>query len=132
MITFFSVSKSSSRRLGRRMSERTSNACGQVLGEAGDVVERVLLGGLGVVLGTDAVEVAVDRQGVALRRPLEDHVLEEVRHARDLGRLVAAPRLDEEPRGDRPRLVVQLGDDLEAVIEDRVVEVHQGTPIAVR
>ena len=38
---------------------------GQVLGQAGDVVERVFLRGLGVVLGADAVEVAVDGQGVA-------------------------------------------------------------------
>ena len=73
----------------------------QVLGQAGDVVERVFLGGLGVVLGADAVEVAVDGQGVARGRPLEGHVLEEVRDPRQLARLVAAPRLDEEPRGDR-------------------------------
>ena len=97
---------------------------GQVLGQAGDVVERVFLRGLRVVLGADAVEVAVDGQGVAVGRPLEDHVLEEVRDPGQLGRLVAAPRLDEEPRGDRPRLVVQLGDDLEAVVEDGVVESH--------
>ena len=62
MITCFSVSKSSPRSVGRRMSERTSKACGQVLGQAGDVVERVFLGGLGVVLGADAVEVAIDGQ----------------------------------------------------------------------
>ena len=37
----------------------------QVLGQAGDVIERVFLGGLRVVLGADAVEVAVDGQGVA-------------------------------------------------------------------
>ena len=82
MITFFSVSKSSSRRLGRRMSERTSKDLREVLGQAGDVVEGVFLGGLRVVLGADAVEVAVDGQGVAAGRPLEDHVLEEVRDAR--------------------------------------------------
>ena len=74
---------------------------GKVLGQAGDVVERVFLRGLGVVLGADAVEVAIDGHGVAPRRPLEGHVLEEVRDAGQLARLVAAPRLDEEARGDR-------------------------------
>ena len=80
------------------MSDRTSNDRGQVLGQAGDVIEGVLLGGLRVVLGADAVEVAVDGQGVAAGRSLEDHVLEEVRDAGDVGRLVAAARLDEEAR----------------------------------
>ncbi len=78
------------------------------------------------MLGPDPVEVAVDRQGIAVRRPLEDHVLQEVRDAGQLGRLVATSRLDEEPRRDRPRLVVQLGDDLETVVEDSVME-SQGT-----
>ena len=114
MITCFSVSKSS-------LAERRTEDVGedvegrrQILGQAGDVVERVFLGGLGVVLGADAVEVAIDRQGVAPGGPLERHVLEEMRDARQLARLVAAPRLDEEPRGDRVRTVVQLGDHLRA------------------
>ena len=94
----------------------------QVLGQAGDVVERVFLGGLRVVLGPDAVEVAVDGQGVAAGRPLEGHVLEEVRDAGQLVGLVAAPRLDEEAGGDRVRLVVQLGDDLEPVVQRRVMK----------
>ena len=92
------------------------------------MVERVFLGGLGVVLGADAVEVAVDGHGIAARRPLEGHVLEEVRDARQLARLVAAPRLDEEARGDRVRPVVQLGDDLEAVVQRRVLKLHGSRP----
>jgi hypothetical protein len=110
MITCFSVSE-------RRAEDVRQDVEGrrQVLGEAGHVVERVLLGGLGVVLGADAVEVAVDLQGVAPRRPLEGHVLEEMRDARQVARLVAAPRLDEEPGGDRVRPVVQLGDHLQPV-----------------
>ena len=60
------------------MSERTSKAGGEIFGQAGDVIERVLLRGLGVVLGTDAIEVAIHRQGVAPRSPLEGHVLEEM------------------------------------------------------
>ena len=102
MITFFSVSKSSPRK--RRPEDVGEDVEGlrKVLGQAGDVVERVFLGGLRVVLGADAVEVAVDGQGVAARRSLEGHVLEEVRDAGHVGRLVAAPRLDEEARR-RPR-----------------------------
>ena len=86
MITFFSVSKSSSRRVGRRMSERTSKAGGQILRQAGHVIERVFLGGLGIVLGAHAVEVAVHGQGVAAGRSLEGHVLEEVGNPRQLAR----------------------------------------------
>ena len=97
---------------------------GQVFGQAGDVVEGVFLGRLRVVLGAHAVEVAIDGQRVAAGRPLEDHVLEEVRDPGQLGRLVAAPRLHEEPRGDRPRLVVQLGDHLEPIVEDGLMESH--------
>ena len=41
-----------------------------------------------------------------------------------LARLVAAPRLDEEPGGDRVRPVVQLGDDLEPVVQRRVMKLH--------
>ena len=44
------------------MSDEDVEGLGQVLGQAGDVIERVFLGGLGVVLGADAVEVAVDGQ----------------------------------------------------------------------
>ncbi len=65
MITCFSVSKSSLRRVGRRMSDRTSKAAGQIFGEARHVIERVFFRGLGVVLGADLVEVAVDGHGVA-------------------------------------------------------------------
>ncbi len=101
----------------------------QILGQAGDVIERVFFGGLRVVLGADAVEVAVDRQRVAPRRSLEDHMLKEVRHARDFRPLVAAPCLDEEPRRHRAGLVVQFGDDLKAVIENRLMKWHDRFPI---
>ena len=95
---------------------------GEVFGKAGDMVEGVFFGSLGVVLGADPVEVLVDGQGIAVRRPLENHVFEEMRDPRQLGRLVTTARLDEESRGNRPRLVVDLGDDLKAVIEDGVME----------
>ena len=56
------------------------------------------------------------------RGPLEGHVLEEMRDPRQLRPLVAAAGLDEEPGGDRIGAVVQLGDDLEPVVQRRVVE----------
>ena len=98
MITCFSVSKSSPRK--RRPEDVGQDVEGlrKILGQAGDVIERVFLRGLGVVLGADPVEVAIDGHGVAPWRPLEGHVLEEVRDAGQLARLVAAPRLDEETR----------------------------------
>ncbi len=78
------------------------------------------------MLGADAVEVAVDRHGVAPRRPLEGHVLEKMRDAGQLARLVAAARLDEEAGGDRVRAVVELGDDFQSVVERRVMKLHRG------
>ena len=67
MITCFSVSKSSTRKRRPQDVGEDVEGLGQILGQAGDVVERVFLRGLGVVLGADAVEVAVDGQGVAPR-----------------------------------------------------------------
>ena len=85
MITCFSVSKSSTAQRRPEDVRQDVEGLRKILGQAGDVVERVFLGGLRVVLGADAVEVAVDGHGVAPRRPLECHVLEEMRDAGQLG-----------------------------------------------
>ncbi len=58
-------------------------------------VDGALLAGEGVVLGAQLVEGAVDVLGAVALVALEHHVLEEVRHARHLGRLVARARMDE-------------------------------------
>ena len=68
----------------------------QIFRQDGGVKNGVFLAGEGVVVGADAVEVAVDVEVGAVRRALEDHVFEEVRHAGHLGRLVAGAGADEE------------------------------------
>src|SRR5664279_4148894 len=88
------------------------------------MVEGVFFGSLGVVLGTDSVEVAIDCERIAPGRSLEDHMLKKVRDARELARLVAAAGLDEEPASDGMGLVVQLGDHAETVIEHSMMKVH--------
>ena len=102
MMTFFSVSKSSTRK--RRPQDVGEDVEGlrKILGQAGHVVERVFLGRLRIVLGADPIEVAVDGHSVASLRSLERHVLEEVRHAGNVGRLVAAARLHDETQ-PRPK-----------------------------
>ena len=77
--------------------------------------DRVLFAGIGVGMRTDGVEVAVDRVGVALLCPLEDHVLQEMRDAGHLGRLIPRPGLDEEPHGHRAVVGVRFADDLQAI-----------------
>ena len=57
----------------------------------------VFLAGEGIVIGADPVEFAVDIGGRSPRRALEDHVLEEVRHAGDVGRFVARSGADKKP-----------------------------------
>ena len=100
----------------------------QVLRQDGGVKDGVLLAGEGVVVGADAVEIAVDVQGRAPRRPLEDHVLQEVRDAGDLRRLVARPGADEEAQRDGARRRAGLADDLQAVGEHVADERHGISP----
>ncbi len=128
MMTCFSVSKSSTRK--RRPEDVSQNVerLRQVLRQASHVIERVFFRRLRVVLGTDPIEVVVDGNRVAPIRPLECHVLEEVRHAGHTGWLVAAAGLDDEARGDGERAVVELGDDFEPIVECRVMKLHDIRP----
>ena len=75
------------------------------------------------MLGAHAIEVAVDGHCVAPICSLEGHVFEEVRYAGDVGRFVAAARLDDEPGRDRKCAVGKLGDDFEPVVERGVFEI---------
>ena len=76
-----------------------------VLGRALDVVARVLLAGEGVELAADRVDLAGDvaRRRTVLR-PLEEHVLREVRDAVGVLRLVARAGREHHEAGDRLRL----------------------------
>ena len=56
------------------------------------------------------------------RRSFEDHVLEKVRDAAHLRRLVPCPGPHEEPQRHRPGRRAGFGDDLQAVIENMGAE----------
>src|SRR5205823_5041729 len=96
----------------------------QVLRQDGGVEDGILLAGEGVGTGADAVKVAVDRKGVASLAALEDHVLEEVRHAGDFRRLVARPGADPEPQRHRPRRRDCLTDDRQSVRQNLAMKLH--------
>ena len=67
MMTFFSMSKSSVAQAGPEDVGEDVHGLRQVLGQHGGVEDGVFLAGEGVVVGADAVEVAVDVEGGALR-----------------------------------------------------------------
>ena len=61
---------------------------GNVFGENRGVEDGVLFARERVVVSADSVKVSVHVQGGASRRPLEHHMLQEVRHAGDAGAFV--------------------------------------------
>ena len=85
MMTFFSVSKSATRKRRSKDVGEHVERLRKILGQAGYVVERVFFGRLRIVLGAHPIEVAVDGHGVASLCPLECHVFEEVRDAGNFG-----------------------------------------------
>ena len=60
IMTFFSVSKSSTRSVGLQDVRQNVERLRKILGQAGHVIERVFFRRLCVVLGTDPIEVVVD------------------------------------------------------------------------
>ncbi len=95
------------------------------------VVGRVLARGIGVQMAADRLDLLGDRPGVAAPRALEHHVLEEVGHAVDRRRFVAAAGLD--PDADRSRLdrIHRVGRDPQAVRQGRDADAHYAfTPLA--
>ena len=73
------------------------------------VEDRLLLGGVGVEVATGGVDGHRDPLGVPRRGALEQQVLEEVRDAGLLDRLVPAADADPDPDGDRAGPVDRLG-----------------------
>ena len=110
-----------------RMSSPTSSrACGQP-----GVVRRVLPRREGVHLAADGVDGLGDLARRALLGALEQQVLQEVRGARQLGRLVSSADADPGTEADRTGLRHRLGDDAEAVgqlglLDARVQQVGHG------
>jgi hypothetical protein len=101
-------------------AEQVREVLDRALGELGQdvgVVGGHLLGGERVVARADLVEDPVHVLPRVLVRPLEHHVLEEVRHPVDRRRLVARAGLHEEPGRERVRVGVDLGDDVQPILE---------------
>ena len=90
----------------------------QVFGQDGGIEDGVFFTGEGIVVGADAVEVAIDVKSRAAWRALEDHVFKEMRDAGNVANLIACPGTDEETDGDRTCCRVGLADDLQAVGEN--------------
>ena len=94
---------------------------------AADVVARQLLPGERVELPADRVDLGRDRpRGRPSLRPLEEHVLGEVRDPFRLGGLVAGSGREHDEAGHRSDLWEGRGDDPDAVPELRLLEDRHG------
>ena len=92
-----------------------------------DVVAGVLLAGESVELAADRVDLHGDvAGGRPALRPLEEHVLREVRDAVRLGRLVARPGSEHDRARHRLRRVHRRGQDAQPVVEPFEVVTHGG------
>ena len=89
----------------------------QMLVEHLDVVAGVFLGGKGVELSADGVDRLCDVFRRTGRCPLEQHVLDEVRDATSLRRLVPRPAGQPHPDADRADLRHLLGQNAKTVVE---------------
>ena len=94
---------------------------------AADVVAGQLLPGERVELAADRVDLGRDRpRRRAPLRPLEEHVLGEVRDALRIGRLVARPGREHDEAGHRSDLREGRGDDADTVPKLRLLEDRHG------
>src|SRR5690606_40141883 len=89
----------------------------QAVGRQAGVVGGVLAAGEGVHLAPDRVDRLRDLPGRPRGRALEQQVLEEVRGAGQLGRLVPTADADPDAERDRPGSRHPLGHDADAVVE---------------
>jgi hypothetical protein len=87
----------------------------QVLVEHLGVVAGVFLRRERVDLAADRIDLLRDLLGVARRRALEEHVLDEVRDAGVIGRLVARAARQPDADGDRPHVRHPLGGETDTV-----------------
>ena len=88
-----------------------------VVGHLGEEA-RPLLGGVGVEVPALPLDRRRDVKGAARLGTLEEHVLDEVGDAREVGRLMAGPACDEEAERDALDVVVGDEDELESVFQD--------------
>src|SRR5437764_5423849 len=81
------------------------------------VISRALARGVGVQVAADRLDLLGDRAGAAPLGALERHVLEEMRDAVDLGRLMASADLDPDAERDGIDRLDAIGDDAQAIGE---------------
>ena len=96
---------------------------GNVLVEHLDVEADGLLAGEGVEIAADGVDFAGDALRGARLGPLEDHVLDEVGDAVQLGHFVARTGAHPHAHGDRADVLHALGEHDEAAGEDGAADV---------
>src|SRR4051794_31785685 len=83
------------------------------------------LGGEGVHVAANGVDLAGNLFGVPVRRALKNHVLHEMRYAVPLGILVTGAGLDPDPGGNRTNVGHFLSEDGESVGEDLTPDITQ-------
>src|SRR5258708_2292739 len=88
------------------------------------VIGRAFARGIGVEVAADRLDLLGDRAGAAPLGALERHVLEEMRSAVDLRRLVAGPDIDPEAERGRIYRIDPVGDDPEPIGERRLLYGH--------
>src|SRR5690625_1469216 len=96
----------------------------QVLRQDLRVVGGDLAPGIGVELAADRLDLLGNGLGVAGRRALEQHVLEQMRHAVFLRHFMTGADPDPDPQGDRKRIGHGVGGDRQAVGEPRNLDGH--------
>jgi hypothetical protein len=95
-----------------------------ILGQNLGIESRGLAPGIGVEVAADRLDLLGDVARATPRRALEGHVLEQMRHAVDLGRLVARADPDPGAQGDRLDRLEPVGRHGHAAVEPRHLDRH--------
>ncbi len=88
------------------------------------VIGRALARGIGVEVAADRLDLLGDGAGAAPLGALERHVLEKMRDAVDLRRLVPGADIDPQPERDRVHRIDAVGDDAQPVRQRREPGCH--------
>src|SRR5438874_3114295 len=88
------------------------------------VIGRALARGIGVEMAADRLDLLGDVPGAAPFGALKGHVLEEMRGAVDLGRLMPGPDIDPQPERDGVDRVDAVGDDPQPVWKRGEIDRH--------
>ena len=100
----------------------------QILLQHLGVIRRAFARGIGVEVAADRLDLLGDRAGAAPLGALERHVLEKMRDAVDLRRLVPCADIDPQPERDRVHGIDAVGDDAQPVRQRREPGCHVTPP----